>query len=412
MEKNFYEDNRKKFSKLMDNNSFALILAKQMETGNTNESFKQDSNFFYFTGLETPNSILLIHKNNQSNVKSYLFIERTVEELVDWVGEKMSRKKASNISGVQKIYFLDDFERKLNFYANSVGKLYFDYKTSSLSSVPDPSLQLFNKIKEHYPGLKTEKPTKLLQKVRFIKEDCEVENIVKAIEITHKGINSIFSHAKPGMMEYELEAYFRFESLVRGKKRLGFEPIVASGVNSTILHYSQNNCKIDKNDLVLLDLGAQHNNYSADISRTFPINGKFTKRQKAVYEAVLDVQKQIINYAKPGLSLQDLQQGTIKLIKKKLVSLKLIEDEDNNSFRKYYMHSISHHLGLDTHDLADKYAKLEAGNVITVEPGIYIKEEKIGVRIEDDILITDNGCRVLSEMIPKEIDQLENLINN
>jgi len=413
MDKMFFKNNRNKFTKQMEKNSLAIFMAKQIETGNTSENFEQDKNFFYFTGLEIPNAILVIHKSGAGKAKNYLFLEKTVEELIVWTGEKTSKTEAKNKTGVEKAFYLDEFERKLNGFANFTNKVYIDYQTSSLSSVLTPSLQLVNNIKEHYPNFDIKSPIKLLENIRTIKEEPEIENIKKAIAITYEGIKNILNHARPEIMEYELEAHFRFESLMRGKKALGFEPIVAGGVNSTILHYSENNCKIKDNSLVLLDLGAQHNLYSADISRTFPINGKFSERQKSVYEEVLKVQKEIINFAKPGLTLKDLQTKTIELIKNSLYKLDLINDKDcDKAFKKYYMHSVSHHLGLDTHDLASKTRELEPGNVITVEPGIYIKDEKIGVRIEDDILITKDGATVLSSIIPKEAEEIENLMKN
>ncbi|MCD6102248.1 MAG: Xaa-Pro dipeptidase, partial [Candidatus Cloacimonetes bacterium] len=242
----------------------------------------------------------------------------------------------------------------------------------------------------------------------------------------NEGIRSILEHAKPGMMEYELEAYFKFECIKRGEKKLAFSPIVASGKNATILHYEKNNSKIEKNDLVLLDVGAKYQEYNADISRTFPASGKFNKRQKEVYNEVLQIQKKIINSVKPGITIKELQTKTIELITEALFRLKLITKkskvspppspdisgaatDDSEEYKKYYMHGVSHHLGLDTHDLSDREEKLQVGNVITVEPGIYIKEEKIGVRIEDDVLVTKNGCEVLSSKIPKEIEEIERI---
>ncbi|MCK4653865.1 MAG: M24 family metallopeptidase, partial [Candidatus Cloacimonetes bacterium] len=201
------------------------------------------------------------------------------------------------------------------------------------------------------------------------------------------------------------EALLIYEARKNGIKHMAFKPIIASGKNAATLHYEKNNSKIGKNDLVLLDVGASYNNYSADISRTFPVSGKFTKRQKAVYEEVLNINKAIIKMIKPGVSLPDLNKRTIELITEALIRLKLIKDKKD--YKKYYMHSVCHHLGMDAHDIGKRDSILKAGNIITVEPGIYIPEEKIGVRIEDDILVTKDGYKNLSENIPKEIKELE-----
>ena len=209
------------------------------------------------------------------------------------------------------------------------------------------------------------------------------------------------------MKEFELEAILQYHIIKNGLKHQGFVPIIAAGKNATTLHYIRNDSKIGNNELVLLDVGAACNNYSADISRTFPVSGKFTARQKEVYYEVLNIQKEIIEMVNPQVGLTDLNKRTNELIAEALIRLKLISDKKD--FRKYYMHSVSHHLGMDTHDLGSRDSVLEAGNVITVEPGIYIPEEGIGIRIEDDILVTKDGYKNLSADIPKEIEDLENM---
>ena len=242
-------------------------------------------------------------------------------------------------------------------------------------------------------------------KLRAYKDEWEISQMVRAIEITGKGIRRIYKNAEVGMHEYELEAMYLYEVYKNGLKHIGFKSIVAAGKNATTLHYEKNRAKIQKGDLVLLDIGALCNNYSADISRTFPIEQKFSQRQKDVYSGVLSVQKAIIDMVKPNVKISDLQNRTKELLRDVLYDLKLIKNDEELS--KYYMHGVSHHLGMDTHDIMPRDSILEAGNVITVEPGLYIPEESIGVRIEDDILVTENGHKNLSAMIPKEIDELE-----
>ena len=425
MVKQFFISNRKKLFRMMDDNSLAIFYAARTGHSILPTEFVQDKNFYYLSGLNVPNAKLIMHKKGKKNME-LLFIERNIPELEVWLGKKMSKEDAKKISGIETVYHTDEFERHLHSYALSSDMCYYDYETSLIDTNLSYSLAQLNLIKEHYPTIRIEKVTPFLSKLRMRKNKEEIENIKKAISYTNEGIRSILEHAKPGMMEYELEAYFKFECIKRGEKKLAFSPIVASGKNATILHYEKNNSKIEKNDLVLLDVGAKYQEYNADISRTFPASGKFNKRQKEVYNEVLQIQKKIINSVKPGITIKELQTKTIELITEALFRLKLITKkskkspspspdisgaatDDSEEYKKYYMHGVSHHLGLDTHDLSDREEKLQVGNVITVEPGIYIKEEKIGVRIEDDVLVTKNGCEVLSSKIPKEIEEIERI---
>jgi len=415
MDKQFFISNRKKLFRMMDDNSLAIFYAARTGPGTLPTEFVQNRNFYYLSGLNVPNAKLIMHKKGKKNME-LLFIERNITELEVWLGKKMSKEDAKKISGIETVYHTDEFERHLHLYASSTEICYYDYETSLIDTNLSYGLTQLNLIKEHYPTIRIEKVTPFLSKLRMRKNKEEIENIKKAISYTNEGIRSILEHAKHGMMEYELEAYFRFGCIRRGEKKLAFSPIVASGKNATILHYEKNNSKIEKNDLVLLDVGAKYNEYNADISRTFPASGKFNKRQKEVYNEVLQIQKKIINSVKPGITIKELQTKTIKLITEALFRLKLITKKskvspsDREEYKKYYMHGVSHHLGLDAHDLSNREEKLQVGNVITVEPGIYIKEEKIGIRIEDDVLVTKNGCEVLSSKIPKEIEEIERIM--
>ncbi|MEA2103452.1 MAG: aminopeptidase P family protein [Candidatus Cloacimonadota bacterium] len=412
MKKKFFEKNRKKYAEMVEANSLSIFWGTKTGNGLLPDKFVQDSNFYYFTGIKSPNAILMIYETEKA-AQNILFIEREIPEMVVWLGKKLSKDEAKEISGIDTIYYTDEFERILNSYAINARKGYFDYHSVPVSAQLPERLVLANKIKEHYPEIVIANPSEYVGRLRAKKSEEEIANIRKAIEITNKGIRKIFINAKSGMMEYELEAILLFECARNGEKEPGFSSIVASGKNATTLHYEENNCKIGENDLVLLDMGAQYNGYSADISRTFPVSGEFSKRQKEVYEEVLNIQKKLINSVKPGITLKELQEKSVKLMKKALIRLDLIEnnDDEKDAYKKYYMHGIGHHLGLQTHDLAEKKAKLVAGSVITIEPGIYIKDEGIGVRIEDDILVTKKGQEVLSAMIPKEINELEQIIS-
>ena len=368
--------------------------------------FLQDKNFFYFTNLEIPSSIIYIkEKKNKPFVK--LFIEREIPERVVWEGNKMSKEKAKEISGIDNIGYLDEFERFISSELNTLEQLYVNYGNSRLNQKKNHPLRFVNQARQDYPHLRFNKLTDFVKPLRTKKDKWEIEQLQKAIDVTAQGIKKIMETAKSDMMEYELEAILFRNIRGNGYKHWGFKPIIAAGKNATTLHYLKNNCKIEPKQLVLMDVGAACNNYSADISRTFPIEEKFSKRQKQVYEAVLYIQKEIINMIKPKVTMKELNEKTIELMSEKLKELKLIDDKKD--VKKYYMHSIGHHLGLDTHDIGDRNATLEAGNVITVEPGIYIPEEGIGVRIEDDILVTESGFKNLTAAVPKEINELEKI---
>jgi Xaa-Pro aminopeptidase len=274
-------------------------------------------------------------------------------------------------------------------------------------TLPNRQQQFVSKAKITNPELQFKDFQTLIRPLRKKKEISEIMDMQKAIDATGAGIDKIMREAVAGMYEYELEAMLRYEINRRGMPHLGFKPIIAAGVNAATLHYDRNNCQIGKDSLVLLDVGAANQNYSADITRTFPISGRFSVRQNEVYAHVLHVQKEIIKALKPGVSMTDLNKKTNELIVEALKDLNLIKAD--NELAKYYMHSIGHHIGLDTHDIGERDSILETGNVITIEPGIYIQEESIGIRIEDDILITDTGYEILSAAIPKEIEEIEEI---
>lgn len=248
----------------------------------------------------------------------------------------------------------------------------------------------------------------IIRDLRMIKSKYEIDCIVKGIEATNLGINYLLTHMKSGIHEYDVSAMFSFFGTTHGKRKLSFSTIVASGKNATCLHYPSQDCKIGKNDLVLFDLGYKDSGYSADISRTYPISGKFEGKARDIYEAVLNCNKEIINFAKVGMTIADLQNHTIEFLKSECIRLKLMDKDDD--IKKYYYHNISHHLGLDTHDCAVRERPLENGNVITVEPGLYFANYGIGVRIEDNVVFEDGKARNLSSCIAKEIDEVEHLL--
>jgi Xaa-Pro aminopeptidase len=395
---------REKLSAAMEPNQVAIVFARMEQEGI--EKFTQDNNFLYFTGLMVPDAIFCLHKT-KDKVIEYLFIQRGIPELEVWEGKKLTVEEARQISGIEAVKYLDEFYSAASGVMPSVSKIWANIGNPMLTRPLSYPMFMLQPIRNIYSNIFIENLNNLIRPIRSIKTAWEIEQMQKAIDFTGLGITKAMQKAKSGMMEYELEAKMFYQMQKSGVKKWGFAPIIASGVNATTLHYEKNNCEIGPDDVVLMDVGASYLNYSADITRCFPISGKFTPRQRQVYEEVLGIQKAIIDMIKPGLGLVQLNEKTVELIQEALIRLGLIQDKEH--YRRYYMHSIGHHLGMDTHDLGARDSALEAGNVITVEPGIYIPEENLGIRIEDDVLVTDTGNIILSKDIPKEADELERI---
>ncbi len=402
MFKKYLEKRRERLAKNLKENELLVIFGNGQPT--YPRYFLQDRNFFYLSGIDEPNLILTAYKSKK-NTHFTIFIERTVPERVVWEGKKISKEEATEISGVKDIKYIDEFDRIVSSYLSVCDTCYVNNSKNALKSPMNISQKFISDGKNNFPEVIFKDAKKIMVKLRAVKDDYEIQCLVKAIQVTGAGIKRILKNARVGMYEYELEAMYLYEVYKSGLKHIGFKSIVAAGKNATTLHYEKNRDKIKNDDLVLLDLGALNNYYSADISRTFPIEKKFSSRQKDVYSGVLFVQKQIINMAKARVKISELQEKTKELLKDVCYDLKLIKNDDE--LKKYYMHGVSHHLGMDTHDIMPRDTVLETGNIITVEPGLYIPEEGIGVRIEDDILITEKGRKILSDMIPKEIEELE-----
>jgi len=400
---------REKIMNGLEEGSMLILYSGKSPVKSADEtySFTPDRNFYYFTDLDIENAYLLIYKTESKTVEK-MFIERNDPKLARWVGEKPSKEHCSKFSKIQEedISFLDE----LNGYIGdtlsrfNIKNVYLYLKSPHWENMTKEK-QIAQETQRLFPYVSIKDVSTKIAELRTIKDEEEINNIKKAIEITREGILNIIKNSKPGMYEYELEAYFDFSLRKNGVKDFAFKPIVASGPNSTILHYSANNRKTQEGDLVLLDLGAQYNYYSGDISRTFPISRQFSPRQAEIYQIVLDAQKEVQSQAKPGLTLFELNEIAKKSLAESCKKIGLIHSDEELS--KYYFHSVSHFLGLDTHDVGDRNIPLKPGMVVTNEPGLYIQEEGIGVRIEDDLLITENGCENLSREIPKEIEEIE-----
>ena len=387
----------------MANGEACIIFANQAENL---RKFSQDNNFLYFTGLNIPNAILVLIKSADA-VQEMLFIERGIPEREVWDGKKMTKDEAQEISEIRRVLYLDEYDATMSMWCPMLNKIHANIGFVALDQPLNYALYRLEPLRIRFPQIQIADITPLITPLRKVKDAWEIEQMQKAIDITGEGILDIIRQARASMYEYELEAMLFYRMQRSGAHHWGFAPIIASGINAATLHYGQNNCRIEEGQLVLMDVGAAYNNYSADITRCFPVSESFSDRQKQIYQLVLDVQKEIIEMIKPGVSLMDLQVRTRELLAESALAIGLIKDLDE--ITRYYMHGVSHFLGLDTHDLGGRNAILEVGNVITVEPGIYIPEENLGVRIEDDVLVTESGNCVLSHNIPKEISEIEEI---
>lgn len=411
MDKEFFENNRKKLYNVMEDNSIAVLFSGKApkKLGDENYSFTPLRNFYYMTGLDRQNMTVVLYKKG-NDCETTVFIERYDEVKAKWVGAVMLPDEVTDISGISNVAYLDEFDEIFSsfMFNKRIENVYMDFENRDFITVGD-AFNLSDRINKNYPYIKFINVHNIIAEFRMIKENCEIEKIEKAINITKKGIYAMMANSKAGMMEYEIEAYFDFELKRNGVKDFAFKSIAASGKNGTVLHYSDNNCKTRDNDLILFDVGAQWGYYNGDITRTFPVNGKFTPRQKEIYNIVLEGQRKVIEAIKPGLEFKRLNEILKEHYAVELKKIGLISSDEEVS--KYYYHGVSHMLGLETHDVGrHNEGLLEEGMVFTVEPGLYIAEEEIGIRIEDNIVVTSDGCRVLSKDIIRTVDEIESFM--
>ena len=413
-----FENRRKKVFDQMKDNSVALFFSGVSKIASEDEylPFVVNKNFYYLTGIKQEHSALMLIKAIGER-RAYLFIDPYSELKEKWTGKRLTPEQATYISGLNSVYTSDNLETMLSLALTNENNQYGDIDCVYLDlTSPEQKLKegmfmndLSVKIQLDYQKNVIDSYP-ILRDLRMIKSASEVECLVKAIERTNNGIAFALNHLKVGMKEHEVADHFEMFGRSQDRAPLAFSTIIASGKNATCLHYpyEQQNDAIKEKDLVLFDLGYSYNGYSADISRTFPINGKFEGVQRKIYEAVLECNKAVINYAKPGLTIKNLQEFATEFLRKACIASGLMDANDD--IRNYYYHNVSHHLGLDTHDISDREKPLVNGNVITVEPGLYFANYGVGVRIEDDVLITLDGAIVLSKNIVKEIDEVEKLM--
>ena len=406
---NQYSSRREKILEALDKNSAVLLFSGKAPMRSEDEAypFCVNRNFYYLTGLDYEGMSLLMY-NLDGVTHESLFILPFDETLAKWVGGRILADKASEIAKIDDVNSSEDLDDVISSLLNRARKdnnfkLYFDLWHYQMDQENSLSIEYANKLKNRYPALIIKDFYPVLTSMRLVKDKTEIDDIRKAIHITNLGIQEMMKTIKPGESEMAMEGVFNYTLNKSLCHENAFPTIAASGANATVLHYSSNNCIMNDGDLFLCDLGATYNHYCGDISRTFPVNGKFSERQKEIYNIVLGAQKLVEENARPGISIRQLNKMVVDYYKEELPKHNLNEDVS-----EYYFHSISHHLGLDTHDVSiGANEPLQAGNVITNEPGLYISSEAIGIRIEDDLLINDDGCEVLSSEIIKTVDDIE-----
>ena len=397
--------------------SFALMASGEAmhKTWDQFHKYIPNRHFFYLTGLKRENFVLFMAKDGD-NYLEYVFIEEATDYSNKWIGKRLTKDEVNEVSGidVNNILFVQEFN---SFFANRV---LTDSRAAILSKTPvnmyldlfrykkmkkPMSYTYFEEVINNYPELIIKDLNPIISNYRRLKSTSEVNEVKKAVGYTRSGIEAIMKYIKPGINERSIEALFEYKVKEAGSSGISFDTIVASGKNATILHYVENDQEIKDGDLVLLDLGALSNLYAGDISRTIPANGKFSDRQKVLYNLVLEVNKKTIEMVKPGIYVTELNEYARNLLAEGAIKLGLIKEK--SEINKYYYHNVSHYLGLDVHDTGTYSEVLAPGAIVTIEPGIYVEEEGIGIRIEDNVLVTKNGFENLSKAIIKEIEDIE-----
>ena len=411
-----YELRRQKVLDKLPEGSVAVLFAGVAPHCSADEAydFEINRNFYYLTGIEQENSALMLVKA-EGETKVYLFIDEKDEKIEKWIGIKLTTDEAKEISGIDNVLVRSTFEGKLDVALNKevaqfgeIKEVYLDLEKELKIAECKSTNEFAKELKEKYPSVEIKDVHDIVMKLRMIKSKAEIELIKDAINTTDIALRNVLSHLAAGRFEYNLRNIFEYTVKEDLNAGIAFHSIVAGGKNAVILHYPSAQDVLNEKDLVLMDVGARRNYYCADISRTYPISGKFSELQKKIYNIVLAANKQTARFMRPGLTLIEVNKFTKDFLANECVEQGLIPSVDKIS--DVYYHSVSHHLGLDTHDGTDRESKLEPGNVITCEPGLYFKEFGIGVRIEDDILITKEGSEVLSKNLIKEVADIEKFL--
>ena len=414
-------ENRKRFTSKLKANTLAILNSNDVLPTNADGTmpFRQNNDLFWLSGVDQEESVLLIYPDNKEE-KEILFLKETNAHIAIWEGAKLDKQKALATSGIADIYWLSEMESKLEELIGKCDGIYLNKNihSRSASEVETRDDRFRKMISEKY-NKEILEVAPIMHELRSIKSETEIALMQNACNITEKGVRRILPLIKPGIMEYEIEAELMHEFLRNRSSGFAYQPIIGSGRDSCVLHYIENNKECKDGDILLMDFGAEYANYASDLTRTVPVNGKFSDRQKAVYNSVLHVMKEATNMLRPGTILKQYNTEIGRIMELELIKLGLLDKHDVQKqdskkplFRQYFMHETSHYLGLDVHDVGNFDWAMKEGMVFTCEPGIYILEEELGIRLENDILVTSNGPDDLMKNIPIEAEEIEDLMNS
>jgi Xaa-Pro aminopeptidase len=418
-----FVENRRRFSKKLKSGGLAVFNANDIMPTNADGTlgFIQNSDLFWLSGIDQEESILTIFPDAKNPAhREILFLKETNEHIAVWEGHKYTKEEATDTSGIKTVYWLSQFHTVFTALMAECEHVYLNTNehTRAVVEVETRDARFVKWCMNKYPVHRYHRSAPIMHELRAIKSKYEIELIQQACNITEKGFRRLLGFVKPGVMEYEIEAELVHEFIRNRSRGFAYGPIIASGANACVLHYTQNNMECKAGDVLLLDVAAEYANYASDLTRCLPVSGKFTKRQKNVYNAVLRVMKGATAMLRPGTLLDDYHKEVGKMMEKELIGLRLLrlsdvkkQNPEQPLYKKYFMHGTSHFLGLDVHDVGNRYRPFEEGMVFTCEPGIYIPQEKLGIRLENDILVTKKGPVDLMKNIPLEAEEIEELMN-
>ncbi len=424
IDSNLFVKNRKNFMAQMKPKSLAVFNSNDIYPigADSTMPFQQSRDLFYLSGVDQDKSMLLLFPDAvEEKHREILFLTETNDHIAVWEGEKLTKEKATETTGVKTVYWLKEFDKIFFELMTQADTIYFNTNEHYRANVETETREdrFIKKTKAQFPAHSWAKSNPILQRLRSVKDPIELDIMQQACNITEKGFRRILDFVKPGVWEFEIEAELMHEFLSNRSRGFAYTPIVASGKNACVLHYVENNQQCKDGELILLDVGAEYANYSSDMSRTIPVSGKFTKRQKEVYNAVNRVKNDATKMLVPGTLWKEYHEEVGKLMTSELLGLGILdkadvknEDPDWPAYKKYFMHGTSHHIGLDTHDYGILWEPMQANQVFTVEPGIYLPDEGFGIRLEDDVVIQENGePHNLMRNIPIEADEIEEIMN-
>ncbi len=423
--KSFFSNNRTRLAKELPKGAIAVFNSNDIMPTNADGTlaFRQNNDLFYLTGVAQEESMLVVCPDfPDKKLREVLFLRESNEMLEKWEGHKLTKEEARELTGVQTVMWNTDFKKIFHhmMVMGGVSSVFLNTNEHYRSDIVVQSrdARFIEWCKVTYPLHQYDRVAPIMARLRWIKQPKEIELLQRACDITEKGFRRVLKFVKPGVMEYEIEAEYIHEFISNKSRGFAYEPIIASGANNCVLHYLENSRECKAGDLILLDVGAEYANYNADLTRTIPVSGKFTKRQKEVYNAVLRIMRGAMKMMGPTTNFFDYQKKVEKMMEEEMLKLKLISKTDiknqkpgNPAFKKYFYHGTSHMLGLDVHDVGDMHAKMPIGSVWTVEPGIYIAEEGFGVRLENNVVIKKGGVVDLMKNIPVEADEIEELMS-